>query len=678
MAKNLIIVESPSKTKKIATYVGGSYLVKSSVGHFMELDKVDPKTYTPTYKVISEKKSVLKELKDAAKKVTNIYLATDPDREGEAIAWHLYNQLSSINNNIYRITFNEITKKAINDALSKPTKLDDDLVDAAKARQILDRFVGYKVSPLVWQAVAKAKSAGRVQSPTLRLIVDRQKEIDAFKPVTYWTITALVKSPKGEEFPLDLVTKDRLEDKRKVDQIVQDLKKANYQVTTVESKTKKGSPYPPFDTSSLQQAASAVFNWPAKKTSSISQKLYQAGHISYIRTDSFAISDDALKMARGFITSNYHNSYLPSSSKLYKKKSKSVKEQGAHECIRPTDLSTPPTLSGDEQKLYNLIKDRFVACQMSDAKFKQTEVKAQADKYKLKASGKTTLFNGYLEVWGKYSSTKDVELPELKDGDSLTLVDIKVDEHTTKPPPAYTHGSLVKKLEDEGIGRPSTYASIIDLISSDERNYVVMEKSKFKPTDIGKDLVEFLVGKFAGNFIEYKYTSNLENFLDDIANGNKNWLDVLKEFDDNLKSYIKEAREKIAKEKQTGIVCPKCGKGNLLVRNGKFGQFYGCENWKSLKCDYTAQIGENGEPIEKQKKVLTKSKHKCPECSDYLVERENKNGDKFLGCANYPKCSPGIFDTDGNLIKKSTKKSSKKGTKKKSSKKGKSNTKKKS
>ena len=647
--KDLIIVESPSKIKKVTSYAGSNYIVMASVGHFMELSSVD-KNFDPKYKVMKDKKKVIDDIRKQCKKVGTIYLATDPDREGEAIAWHLYDQVKAINPNIKRITFNEITKKAISAALAAPRDLDDDLINAAKSRQILDRLVGFKVSPLVWKSVAKARSAGRVQSPALRLVIERQREIDAFIPVKYWTIDADLKNSTNEDFVAQLSTKKRLEDHKKVLEILSDVKGADFIVDLIEKKQIKKSPSPPFDTSTLQQTASNIFNWSPKKTAAVSQALYQAGHITYIRTDSFAISADALKMVRDHIGTTFSKGYLPTSANVYKKKSKAVKEQGAHECIRPTSMSKVSLSEADQKKLYELIYDRFLASQLAPAQVDQTTYHIKADKHLFKASGQIVSFDGYLSVWSKYSKTTDKILPVVIKGEKLKCEKVTDKEHETKPPPPYSQATLIKKLEEEGIGRPSTYPSIIDLISSPDRNYVTFQKKVFAPTEIGNQLIDFLVKRFKDNFIELKYTALLEDKLDKIANGDIDWKEVLKSAQDDLLSIIVEVKKEVEEDAKTSTICPGCKKGTLVRRNGRFGVFYSCSEWKNKKegCQYKAKL-EDEEFVEIE--GPKKSSFKCPEakCKGYLVER--KVGDNiYLGCENFPKCKSGLFDLDGKKI----------------------------
>lgn len=647
--KDLIIVESPSKVKKVSQYAGSKYIVLASVGHFMNLVRVSYKTYDPVYEPDEGKKKVIDELKKAAAKVDKILIATDPDREGEAIAWHIHNLLNSINPNIKRISFNEITKHAVQTALSAPRNLDQDLIDAAKARQILDLMVGFKVSKLVKRSITAAKSAGRVQSPALRLVIERQEEIDKFIPVKYWTIEAKFKTPSGEIFDAALDVKKRLEDFAEVQKILSDLKKEKFIISDIEEKVVKRNPYPPFDTSTLQQTASSILGWAPKKTSSISQKLYQDGFITYIRTDSFTISDDAMQMARNYIQSKFASSYLPKTPNHYKKKSKAVKEQGAHECIRPTDVNSPPLLSGDNHQLYELIFNRFVSSQMEPALFDQVTYTIGAGNYNFKATGQIQKFDGYLKLWGKYSQTSEKILPKVLKNDILNIDDLKDIEHTTKPPPQYTQATLIKKLEEEGIGRPSTYPTIIDVISSEDRNYTSLKKQIFVPTQTGKDLIEFLKSKFGNNFIEYKYTALLEEKLDKIANGNLNWKDVIKSFATDLMAIVDGIRKEINDESTTDIPCPKCTDGHLMKRRGKYGIFYSCSNWinKKNKCTYIATLDLDGNLVAKPDPK--KSKFKCPLCKGILIER-NIKGNSVLGCENYPKCTSGIFDLEGNII----------------------------
>jgi len=665
--KDLIIVESPAKINKIKNYAGSGYNVKASVGHFMELSDVDLKTFKAKYKVIKEKKKVLDDLKKAAKSANIIYIATDYDREGEAIGWHLYEQLKSVNTNFKRIIFTEITKSAIQKALQNPTALDYELIDAAKARQILDRVVGYKVSPLVWKNVKEAKSAGRVQSPTLRIIVDRQREIDSFVPEKYWTIDAKLKAKSGEVFTASYVSKGRMKDFDKVKKILKDIEGEKFIVDAVEQKARKRHPLPPLDTGTLQQTAGSALNWSAKKISALAQVLYQQGLITYIRTDSFAIAKDAMTMVRDHVGSNYDKKYLPSKPNYYKQKSSASKEQGAHECIRPTALGKVSIMDPDQKKLYDLINARFTACQMADAEFEATTIKIKANKHPFAANGNIITFDGFLKVWSKYSSTSENKLPTILAGEELEALEVKSIEHQTQPPPAYKEATLTKQLKDLGIGRPSTYASTVTLITSEDRNYAVKEKGGvLRPTEVGFSLIDFLSENFKKNFIEYNYTAALEEKLDKVANGEIEGIKILEDFWKELRQFISDTKVATAKQNTTDIDCPDCGQGKLIKKIGRYGEFYTCSEWKGKNkgCQFTAKIGENGEPVQVQKKVPKKSKYKCPDCSGALVIR--KEDPVMLGCENFPKCKSGFFNEEGEKIEF---KSSKRGKKKKKKKK---------
>ncbi len=630
----LILVESPTKAKTISKFLGRGYKVMASFGHVMDLPErnfgVDIKNnFKPTYVLIPKAKERIKEIKKEAKKAKLVILSTDPDREGEAIAYHLVHLLKLGRKKPYwRITFHEITEKAIKEALKNPRKIDMNLVSAQQARRILDRIVGYKLSPLLWKKVAKGLSAGRVQSVAVRLIVEREREIQRFVPQEYWTIEAILK--KEKEFRAILTKKDGkkipelgIKSEKEAKKIVEELKGAKFKVLKVERKERKRNPPEPFMTSTMQQTLATKFGWPAEKTMQIAQQLYEMGYITYMRTDSLNLSDLALEMAKKFIVKNFTENYY----QLRKYKTKSKVAQEAHEAIRPTDVErTPEILEGklnsQQLKLYDLIWRRFLACQMKEAIFDQTRVEIEAKNYEFLATGQILKFDGFLKVYPM--KFEEEELPELKKGETLELVKILPAQHFTQPPPRYTEASLIKELEKHGIGRPSTYAPILATIQ--ERNYVKKdEKKRFYPTAVGI-LVNDLLVKHFPEIVNISFTAKMEDNLDKIANGEKNWVEVLREFyepfKENLEKKYKEIRGAGILER-TDKKCPKCG-AQLLVRVSKYGRFLACSNYP--KCKYTFDL-ENSTGIL------------CPKCKKgEIMKRKSKKGKVFWGCSNYPKC----------------------------------------
>jgi len=638
---NLVIVESPTKAKTISKFLGKDFKIVASFGHVRDLPEhkfgVDIKNdFEPTYVVIPKAKERIKEIEKEAKKAKIVILSTDPDREGEAIAYHLAYLLKLGKKKPYwRITFHEITENAIKEALENPRKIDMNLVFAQQARRILDRIVGYKLSPLLWRKVAKGLSAGRVQSVALRLIVEREKEIHNFKPKEYWTIEAILKTQNSKlkaqnEFKALLVKKDgkkldqfAIKNEKEAKKIVDDLKGINFEVSKVERKESKRNPPEPFTTSTMQQTAWQKFSWPAEKTMQVAQQLYEMGYITYMRTDSLNLSELALKMAEEFVLKNFGKNYYE--KRVYKTKSKVAQE--AHEAIRPTNVEKTPEilsekLTPQQLKLYELIWRRFLACQMSQAIFDKTEVEILAKNYGFLAKGQILKFDGFLKVYPM--KFEEEELPELKKGEILEVLKILPSQHFTQPPPRYTEASLIKELEKYGIGRPSTYAPILATIQ--QRNYVKKdEKKRFYPTAVGI-LVSDLLTKHFPEIVNINFTAKMEDDLDKIANGEKNWVQTLKEFYEPFNTLLNKKNKEINAVKvleKTDKKCPKCG-SQLVVRVSKYGRFLACSNYP--KCKYTFDL-ENSTQIS------------CPKCkSGELIKRKSKKGKVFWGCSSWPKC----------------------------------------
>jgi len=636
----LVIVESPTKARTISKFLGKDFKIVASFGHVRDLPErkfgVDIENdFKPTYVLIPKARERIKEIEKEVKKAKLVILSTDPDREGEAIAYHLAYLLKLGKKKPYwRIVFHEITEQAIKEALKNPRKIDMNLVNAQQARRILDRIVGYKLSPLLWKKIAKGLSAGRVQSVALRLIVEREREIQNFKPKEYWTIEAKLKSQKSkvktEEFTAVLVKKDgkkldqfAIKNEKEAKKIVEELKGAEFKVSKIEKKETKRNPPEPFTTSTMQQASWQRFSWPAEKTMQIAQELYEMGYITYMRTDSLNLSELALKMAEDFILENFGKNYYE--KRVYKTKSKVAQE--AHEAIRPTDVKrTPeilsPRLNQQQLKLYDLIWRRFVASQMKNAVFDKTEVEILAKNYGFLATGQILKFDGFLKVYPM--KFEEEELPEVEKGEILEVLKILPLQHFTQPPSRYTEATLIKELEKYGIGRPSTYAPILTTIQ--ERNYVKKdEKKRFYPTPLGFAVNDLLVKHFP-EIVDINFTAKMEDDLDKIANGEKDWVKTLREFylpfKANLDKKYKEIKGAGILEK-TDKKCPKCG-AQLVVRVSKYGRFLACSNYP--KCKYTFDL-ENSTGIP------------CPKCKKgEIMKRKSKKGKIFWGCSNYPKC----------------------------------------
>lgn len=638
--KKLVVVESPNKIKKIQKFLGSDYIVKASVGHIVDLPRkglgIDIKNgFTPEYKPLPKKKDAILELKKAAKKADEVFLACDKDREGEQISQSVKEILEKTNKNLkfHRVRFNEITKAAVTKAFANPSTIDNALVEAQKARRILDRLTGFKISPMLWRKGKDkekiSRSAGRVQSVGLQIIVDRQKEIDVFVPVKYWTIEALV-SDGADEFVLGLVTKTKfsIDSEEKAKKYVKYLKGETFIVDKVAKKTEKKKPLTPFTTSTLQQATSSIHNWSAKKTMTVAQKLYEGGHITYMRTDSIALSQEAVDAIRTLIPKITSKKYLPSKAITYKSRGKNAQE--AHECIRPTNLEDDLTtvlsaVSGDEAKLLEIIWRRTVAAQMAHAVFDKVEVLVKAGKAKLKATGQVQTFDGYLKIW-TYTETKENVLPELEVGQELTKIKIEDKAHETKPPPRYNEASLVKELEASGVGRPSTYAAIIDTLLT--REYVKKDGKAFVPTDVGIEVSDFLKNYFK-NIINVGFTSQMEEDLDKIAAGDKTRLDLLTAFYKELKETINQAKVQLATNEVAEEPCPACGSPLFIKLNRKEKQrFFSCSN---KDCRKTYDMDSKSKP---HKREVEKLDEKCPECGSDLIKKKGPRGE-FYGCAGY-------------------------------------------
>jgi len=627
----LVIVESPTKAKTLSRFLGDGYQIEASMGHIRDLPKsklgVDvEKGFKPDYVVDESKEKYVRLLKKAAKGKEEIVLATDPDREGEAIAYHIKYLLKD-GGKFSRIVFHEITKSAIIKALENPGKLNKKLVEAQQARRILDRLVGYKLSPVLWRKVRRGLSAGRVQSVAVRLIVEREKEVEAFKAEEYWQIKVRLK--KDKEVVVELAKlegkKAEIGDKAGADKVVGELKKAKYQVSEVKERLVKRYPLPPFMTSTMQRTAGYRFGWSAKKTMREAQQLYEKGLITYHRTDSVNMASQAVKQVRKYIVSQYGEEYLPEKAVGYKSKSRMA--QGAHEAIRPTKVKreTVEMVQG-AKRLYRLIWERFVGCQMKPAELDKTTVRVKAgEKYELKAEGERLKFAGWLKVNPKSYSFSGQELPELSQGDGLKLVKVLAEQKFTLPAARYTEASLIKVLEEKGIGRPSTYAPILSTIQA--RQYVEKKEKKLYPTPVGVTVVEFLI-KYFSKVMDYEFTADMEEGLDEIARGNEEWNRLLKEFYVPFEKKVEEVietakRVKIAVEK-TGDKCPDCKKGEVVIRVGRFGKFLSCG--KFPECKYTATYKEVVEGV------------KCGDCKGEVVIKKSRKGRQFYGCGNYPKC----------------------------------------
>jgi DNA topoisomerase-1 len=667
MAQKLVIVESPAKAKTIKKFLGRGYTVEASMGHVRDLPKsqlgIDTeKRFEPKYITIRGKGELLAKLKKAAKNADKIFLATDPDREGEAISWHLGHILKIDENSACRIEFNEITEQAVKNAIKHPRPINRNLVDAQQARRVLDRVVGYKISPLLWRKVRKGLSAGRVQSVATRLLCDREKEIQEFKPDEYWTL-------KGDFYPADPIKaeaakasknkkasgdkaaqtfevsfygkgdkKQELKTKEEVDAILNAVSKARFQIERVQTGSRKRNALPPFTTSTLQQEASRKLGFTTKKTMLLAQQLYEGVEVkgegslsllTYIRTDSTRISEGAQQSARAAVEEKYGREYLPATPNVYKSK-KSI--QDAHEAIRPTYIQWSPdrlkdSLKRDQLRLYRLVYERFLASQMAPALYEVMTVHIKADEYSFRAKGSRKVFPGYTAVYmegnDEGGDEKDINLPRLEEGQILELKEWKPEQHFTQPPPRYTEASLVRVLEDMGIGRPSTYAPTISTILS--RGYVEREGKTLIPTELGK-IINDLMMEYFPNVMDYQFTADMEEKLDGVEEGNVDWRKILEDFYGPFQEYLTHADKELEKieiqDEESDVVCENCG-SKMVIKMGRYGKFLACPNFPDCK---------NTKPLVEEVDAP------CPKCNGSIVVRKSKRGRKFYGCERYPDC----------------------------------------
>ena len=666
MAKNLVIVESPAKAKTLGKYLGRNYTVKASVGHVVDLPKsklgVDIENdFKPDYAVIHGKSKVIDELKKAAKDKENIYLAPDPDREGEAIAWHIAERLGN-KKNIHRVLFNEITKKAVQEAIKKPLELDRHKFDAQQARRVLDRLVGYQLSPLLWDKVRRGLSAGRVQSVAVRLITERERAIRAFVKEEYWTIGAILEGETPPAFNANLFELAgkrldhktfRLENEAAATGVVQHLQGADWVVAKVEKSDRKRNPSPPFITSRLQQEASRKLGYQPRRTMGIAQKLYEGveigeegavGLITYMRTDSTRLSPEAVDAVRGYIGTRYGADYVPEKPPVFKSKKNT---QDAHEAIRPTSIEFPPErvapyLEKDELALYTLIWNRFVACQMEPARLKATTIDISAKDAIFRATGQVVVFDGFMRVYmeGVDDAPGDDEdgktLPDLKEGDRLKLQgDLKPEQHFTQPPPRFSQATLIKELEENGIGRPSTYASIMQTILGKE--YVQEDPQKrLYPTELGMLVTDLLVASFP-DILNVDFTAGMEEDLDSIEEGNRNWVDVMRRFYEPFSKDLDKAgvemRNVKSEERPTDVKCDQCGE-TMVIKWGRRGEFLACRSYPECKSTKNFTRDENGDIVIAKQETTDEV---CDKCGKPMLVRFGRFG-KFLGCSGYPEC----------------------------------------
>lgn len=681
----LVIVESPAKAKNIKGYLGSGYDVVASMGHVRDLPaarlSVDiDHDFAPKYAIIKGKEEFVKSLQKKAEKADYVYLATDPDREGEAISWHLATILGLDLKDHNRVTFNEITKTGVKNGMADPRAIDIDLVNAQQARRILDRLIGYKLSPFVSQKIRRGLSAGRVQSVALRLVVDRENEIRAFKPEEYWSIDAkFTNPPERKTFAATLVSdpdgnKLKLGDKNiankeQSDAILADLENAQYVVKSVKKGTRRKSPTPPFITSTLQQEASRRLSFPAKRTMKAAQELYEGvdvagmgtvGLITYMRTDSLRISDEARAAGNDYIRATYGDKYLPSKPRFYKSKGN---VQDGHEAIRPsmpgvTPESVKGSLTTDQFKIYKLVWERFIASLMESCVQETMKIEIDANGYTFNATGYTVKFDGFTALYEEKTddtakTAGETPLPKVAQGDVLKLKSILGNQHFTQPPARYTEASLTKALEENGVGRPSTYVTITSTILAKE--YVVREGKQFVPTELGEAVTNLLKDKLP-NIVNVKYTSRMEDDLDKIDSGDKNYIDMIRLYYDDFEEPLEKAKKEMQgvkiklKEEETDVICDKCGR-NMVVKVGRFGKFLACPGYPECK---------NTKPL------VFKTKAKCPECGGDVIEKKTKRRTSFYGCSNYPnchfmtwdlptdqvcpKCGKSLFKKKGNIL----------------------------
>jgi DNA topoisomerase I len=676
MAKALVIVESPAKAKTINKYLGRQYVVKASLGHIKDLPKKDLAVdidhhFEPRYEVIEGKKKLISELKQTAKKVENVYLAADPDREGEAICFHLQEELRNGSKKtgprIFRVMFNEITKRAIQKAFEQPGEVNIHLVDAQQARRVLDRLVGYKISPLLWDKVRRGLSAGRVQTVALRLIVEREREIRTFIKKEYWTIDVDLAAKKPPLLTARLIKRNdeaaEISSEQAAAAIVSRLEGAQYVVTSVATREKKRNPVAPFITSTLQQESSRKLRFSVKRTMMLAQRLYEGielgkegavGLITYMRTDSTRVSDDALRDVRQYVGERYGKEFLPDSANIYKSKKEA---QDAHEAVRPTSMAYTPEavekyLAEDEMKLYRLVWNRFVASQMMPALYDQTTIDVSAKgktaddpvgvDYLFRATGSVRKFEGFLKVYEEGKDQADEEdeelkhrLPVVSEGETLRFRAIRPDQHFTEPPPRYNEATLVKKLEADGVGRPSTYASILSTIQ--EREYVTKEGGRFTPTELGMVVTDLLIESFDDIF-DVKYTARMEEELDDIEEGKRDWREAMADFYGKFSRDLEHAEEYMTDikrmEKPTDLTCEKCGKP-LVIKWGKHGSFIACTGYP--ECTYTRELPVDLPDVDKADLSEQGDEEYCENCGRPMVLKKGRFG-TFYACTGYPDC----------------------------------------
>lgn len=643
MGERLVIVESAAKAKTIEKYLGSTYKVIASLGHVRDLPKsqlgIDiENNFEPKYITIRGKGEIIDKLKKASKKSEKIYLATDPDREGEAISWHLNNILKVDESKIFRIEFNEITKTAVKNAIKNPRKLNMNLVDAQQARRVLDRLVGYEISPILWKKVKWGLSAGRVQSVAMKIICEREEEIKNFVQKEFWTIEVTIKGYKSFILKLISCNKEKIEipNEEEANKIIEELKQGKFIIKSIKNGKRSKNPLPPFITSTLQQDAYKKLNYTTKRTMSIAQKLYEGvtitGHgtvglITYMRTDSTRISAEAQKGCHDFVIQNYGEKYVPKERRVYKGKKNA---QDAHEAIRPSDVSlTPDVVKGslpDEQyKLYKLIWERFVASQMSNSEYDTTTIEVENGKYILRFSGSKMVFDGFMKIYSYINENEEAikDFPKVKEGDELKYGSIDGKQHFTQPPPRFTEGSLVKFLEENGIGRPSTYAPTISTLLA--RKYVEKEKKLFFPTELGY-IVNSIMEKYFKSIVDIDFTADMENKLDLIEDGNSDWKKIIEDFFTPFKENVDIAEKEVSKitieDEVSDVPCDKCGK-LMVIKRGRFGEFLACPNYPDCK---------NTKPIVKNLNV------NCPKCNGIVQVKKSKKGKTFYGCSNYPNC----------------------------------------
>ena len=665
----LVIVESPAKAKNIKGYLGKGYDVVASMGHVRDLPaarlSVDIEhDFAPKYAIIKGKENFVKDLKKKADKADYVYLATDPDREGEAISWHLANILNLDMKDKNRVTFNEITKTGVKNGMEHPRQIDRDLVDAQQARRILDRLIGYKLSPFVSQKIRRGLSAGRVQSVALRLVVDRENEIRAFKPEEYWSIDAkFTNPPERKTFAAALVQdkdgnkvgneKNKIPSKEQSDKILADLENAEYVVKSVKKGTRKKNPTPPFITSTLQQEASRRLSFQARRTMKAAQELYEGvdvkglgtvGLITYMRTDSLRISEEARAAGNQYILDTYGEKYLPAKPRYFKSRGNA---QDGHEAIRPSMPNVTPaqvkdSLTSDQYKIYKLVWERFIASLMESCHQETMKIEIEANGYIFNATGYTVKFDGFTALYEEKTddtskSGSESPLPKMIEGDVLKLKSILGNQHFTQPPARYTEASLTKALEENGVGRPSTYVTITTTILSKE--YVVREGKQFVPTELGEAVTKLLEDKIP-NIVNVKYTSKMEADLDKIDSGEKNYIDMIRLYYDDFEEPLEKAKKEMQgvkiklKEEESDVVCEKCGR-NMVVKVGRYGKFLACPGFPECR---------NTKPL------IYKTSAKCPKCGGDVIEKKTKRGTPFYGCSNYPECDFSTWDAPSDEV----------------------------